>query len=551
MKKRLIALIVVCGMMLLTLTSCSAFNNIKDFFGDLTYIASLAGKRPDYNVNASLSYEFDETIKEQIEDRFARMEEIIKSNNDLRALTFITLYQQQTADLYYVSDQANLAFIAFSKDTSNEEASAVYEKLSNLYTEYSNRFTALYREIYESNLKDSFFSSWSEEEIQKALTMSDACGKEFEELTKATDAEIKRYQEMNQSSSSFLTNSAQSYYNIVQNNMKIAGKMGYSNYAEYAYKYVYDRDYTPGDAKQLHSYVKQYIVPLGNRVLQSLKEYKKLDTLTKDLAAYTQDPMNPEEVVPKLNSYYQALGNKLPASLEKWQESFYTSSAQNGLSNAYTVYLNYYGQPICFFGPDCQSLSTYVHEQGHFNAFYLSNSPIGSVDLCEVQSQGNEWLYLAYTNAERDKDYAKHLASYFLFDSICTVVLSTCCDAFEQYVYEHPELTAKDYDRVFIEQAEHLGAYEFLKNCLSIAPEYYWHYAIVSNSMYYLSYAVSAIPAIELYVMAEENFDTAAQNYLAISNVSYDAKFLETVTSCGFGSPFTEEPYKRIKNYFG
>ena len=541
MKKRLLALLLAVSMLLLS--SCSYTDVLKSL------LEKIVG--PKSNRDAEISFDFDDSVLKKMDDRYTKMDALIAKNDLSDYNEFEKLYNEQMADYYYLADQMNLAFVTYAKDTSNKEASDKYDELTDEYNSHYNRLTAMYRPIYECVFKDSFYADWSEKDIDEALMRSDASGPEMEQLNNDIDAEIKRYQDMDDESETYNKDSADAYYNIVHMNIDLAKRLGFDSYVEYAYKYVYTRDYTPEDAQKMYDYVKRYIVPLSEVVISELRDYKKLRTLEKEYSAISSRAMKEEDLLEKLTPYYDTLGGKTPDAFKCFMKNHFVSSEENGLSNAFTQYLYYYERPICFFGPDVQGLLTYVHEQGHFTAFYAADSSIASFDLCEVQSQGNEWLYLTYIKDNYDAAMYEYLAKYHLYDSLITIILATCCDAFEQYVYSHPELSADEYDQVFINEAKKMGAYSFLKNNISIPPEDYWHLAIVSNSIYYLSYAVSKIPSIEVYVKAQnEGFNAAVADYMKLLDVDYEAEFVSTLEACGFTSPFSEEAYKQINNCF-
>ena len=81
--------------------------------------------------------------------------------------------------------------------------------------------------------------------------------------------------------------------------------------------------------------------------------------------------------------------------------------------------------------------------------------------------------------------------------------------------------------------------------------ENYWHLAVISNSMYYLSYAVSLVPSIEFFLIAKERgFDHAAELYYDLCTVSADAPFHKTILDAGLSSPFKEEVFISIYQAF-
>ena len=547
MKKRLVALLLCCSMLLLC--SCSLLSDLRSMLRDIRYINS--GIQPGYNHDGTINYEFDESVKDTIEDQFAKIEEMLQDNNLSRSTAFVLIYGQLLSNIYYVSDHANLAYLELSKDTSNEANNLKSQELSFLANDYHARLVRLYEPIYDSVYSEEFYMDWEEEEIQKALKMGKMYSDKYVELKNKGDEYARKYEALDQTSDSFLADSASYYYDIVQNNLNLAKEMGEQSYTEYAYDMVYGRDYTPEDARYFHQYVKEYVVPLGKSSLQDLQGYKNLNSVLSATQKLIDTSVTSDEMEKILTPYYKTLGNHYSKAFENFNQHYFSVNNKNSLKGAYTFYLNYYRQPVCFFGPGSQALMTYIHEQGHYSAFYSSGGSIDSVDLCEVQSQSNEWLYLSYISSDySEKDYL-YLAKNFLLNDILTITMSACCDAFEQYVYAHPELKAGDYDRVFVEQAEELGAYDFLKSAMSYPPENYWHYAIVSNSLYYLSYAVSLIPTLEIYVTAEEQgFEQAVRLYETLSDVETGETFLEVLEKAGLSSPFDEQVFRRIQNYF-
>ena len=118
-------------------------------------------------------------------------------------------------------------------DTSVQELSDQEEQLILQYDNLSSTFTLL------DNGK-----RWTLSEIENDLSLSND---EYYRLYDAYCAELNR-----QAGDIFLQ--------LVQIRSQIATKLDYANYSDYCYE-SYGRDYTPGDARELHAAVKQYIAP--------------------------------------------------------------------------------------------------------------------------------------------------------------------------------------------------------------------------------------------------------------------------------------------------
>ena len=304
------------------------------------------------------------------------------------------------------------------------------------------------------------------------------------------------------------------------------------------------RDYAPDEAATLQKYMREYLIPIAKKITDqaSYEEYEAIG-----MGKYYSEP---QKVYTLLTGYYDALGEGEEILSEDWVENTHYTHSKNSAPVAFTTYLNYYGHPVCYFGPENGYLATYVHEQGHYNAFNAINAPVSSVDLCEVHSQGNEWLYMAYLASE-NSDHAKGAANYMLLNQIVTFTMSLTCDAYEQYVYKNPTLTAKDYDAAFITVSKEIGSYQFLYGLLGNGLADYWHRSIVANSLYYISYATSQIPAIELYVTAMTgDFELAAEKYTTLIHCGPDDSFGDALEAAGLSSPLSEEVYNTIYEYF-
>lgn len=541
MLKRIAALILIVST--LFLSSCGLLSDIKKLLSDLNFIN-------DNRDEGGIEEEFDETVLNRIENRFGKIDEILADNDSSRSAALIALYNQQMNDVYYLRDHETFAAIEYYTDTTSTEADEQYKRLTELQTGYTVKLYKLYRRIYESAYAEDFYKEWDKEDIAEALTLSDQYNEKFETLTNKRNDYVREYQKHNLSDKDYLTSTAEIYEKIVQNNREIAKDAGYDYFPDYSYEWEYGRNYSPKDAEKVFEYVKEYVVPLSIYLHDSIVESGNAAKIDEAFSPLKNKTVGKETLVDTLTPYYTALGGSSLEHFDSFLDNYIAVNGKNSLRAAFTTYLLYYDHPLCFFGPDDQSLLTYVHEQGHYIAFEKSGN-VESVDLCEVHSQGNEWLYLNYIKGNYDKELYQSMIEYSLFDELLSVILCTCCDAFERYVYAHPELTSADYDKVYIDMAKELGAYEFLIKNLTIKPEEYWHRAIVSNSMYYLSYAVSLIPSIELFVVAEEEgFDAAARIYNKLNDTVYNADFCDHLTDCGLHSPFDKAACERISKHF-
>ena len=122
-----------------------------------------------------------------------------------------------------------------------------------------------------------------------------------------------------------------------------------------------------------------------------------------------------------------------------------------------------------------------------------------------------------------------------LYDMLCSVIEGAMYDEFQQRAYAEPELTAERACELYLEVAAEYGRDP------GEAGKYDWVY--ISHNFdfpyYYISYCMSALPALELYVMLQEDSANAADRYMHV--VSLDTEiyyFDEALTECGFSNVF-------------
>ena len=70
----------------------------------------------------------------------------------------------------------------------------------------------------------------------------------------------------------------------------------------------------------------------------------------------------------------------------------------------------------------------------------------------------------------------------------------------------------------------------------------------ISNPVYYISYAISAVAATEIFYVAEEvGQQEAYDKYtILVEGVTYEDGFLGALEKASLGSPFKEETYEKI-----
>ena len=256
--------------------------------------------------------------------------------------------------------------------------------------------------------------------------------------------------------------------------------------------------------------------------------------------------------------------------------NYFVGSAEQ----AYTYYIPARDLSILYFGgDDYTNAFTFVHEFGHYyNGIYNGGLNL-SMDHDETQSQGNEMLFLGWLANQTAGKSA--LASGFealeleqLLNILATIIMSTAVDEFEQAAYSGaysngqplPTISATiDGEETTV--IDYQTMYETILNSYwSDMGKYfnaeYWSYVVFDSAAYYISYAMSALPSLEIYVTArQQGLNVARDCYLKLFTFSDyetavdkdgdgECTYQEILNWCGLKGPFQSELYTTISTYF-
>ena len=174
--------------------------------------------------------------------------------------------------------------------------------------------------------------------------------------------------------------------------------------------------------------------------------------------------------------------------------------AEGAHQGAFTTYLYNLNRPVCYFGPGYCGMDTIVHEMGHYYSYLVNGTSDIHMDLAEVQSQGNEWLFWYYLSTVLSEDVAQTIYAYCMYDSLGTVIVSTMIDEFEQLCYERAITSSEEADAVMAEVKSRYGGDAWLSQNLT-DPDLYWRCVTVEQSVYYVSYSVSMLAAMQIPIV--------------------------------------------------
>jgi len=336
------------------------------------------------------------------------------------------------------------------------------------------------------------------------------------------------------------------FLELVQVRDQIARLSGYDNYVDYAYESVYTRDYTPEDMEGVYKQVKEELVPLYERIT---------DLAGDDLYALEDLPtLNAEDLLAHLQPYMDDLDSDLGAAFSYLREYHLYDLDSSPTKNAtgYTVPLPAYGSAFIFDAPygDYRDWTTVIHEFGHFFETYnATQSDLWadfSIDVGEVHSQGLEVLFTAYAGDLFGKSLGRGFTWNTLLNMVDSVLEGCMYDEFQAEIYRNPHMTLDEMNALFLDLSL---AYGYADRGDDRA--YFWVEVphTFQQPMYYVSYATSALSALDLYRKAQTDRPAAVDTWLDLCYLSMTLPYREAMEEVGLQDIFSGDTVTQLAQF--
>lgn len=335
------------------------------------------------------------------------------------------------------------------------------------------------------------------------------------------------------------------YQELVRIRIEQAEEAGYDSFVDYAYEESFGRDYTKEDAQAFHSAVKAEV---GKRF------YSQICDL--DAAAYGDMDCNisPKDAMRYLGKYAAEISSEVYDSYTYMKEHdlCYLTLDPEQIDTGFTTSLPAYDCPFIYnmcYENSAATFSDLVHEFGHFTQFHYVPNPnglvcSGSFDIAEVNSQGLEMLYDTYYDDIFGEEKGAVVRANHLFRLLNSVISGCIHDEFQQYVYAHPEETLEQWNQAYYDITESYGV-----DHGEADHDYSWIYVhhTFSSPMYYISYATSALTALDIWNQAQTDRQAAIDTYLLFTSYgTTDFGYLELLKASGMKDFRDTEYVKRI-----
>lgn len=329
---------------------------------------------------------------------------------------------------------------------------------------------------------------------------------------------------------------------------EIAAEEGYSDYYDYAYAEIYFRDFNAEDTTVFRDSVKKHIAPL----------YRMYSAYTESDYDFFNS-LNNNEIIAEAADTVKSINPELKESFDFMTERGFLEICENAdritHGTGYTMSIPGSDSPYTFISPTelspTYTYSTLIHEFGHYNSILrsgndasmtfdelINGSGMSSIDLQEVYSQGLELLSVdkyadSFTLADSNSLYMERL-----FSMIYAILQGCLFDEWQEAVYKNPDASIEDINTLFGELALQYGLIVSSTDWMYVPHNF-------EQPVYYISYAVSAAAALDLWMQSIADYDGAVDRYMRLT-VAEQGDFRETLKNAGFDDIFDESQMIKI-----
>ncbi len=298
-----------------------------------------------------------------------------------------------------------------------------------------------------------------------------------------------------------------------------ARNAGFKKFTEYQFKAYHRFDYAPQQCKDYHCMVQKIVVPVWEKILLRRKSRMSLDSLRPwdtEVDPYHRPALKPFTEVSQLLEGVARIMGRIHDDFSRAfrmmieQGLLDLSSRKGKAPGGYQQTLAESRKPFIFMnavGLD-GDVWTLLHEAGHsFHALACAHHELypyrhAPMEFCEVASMSMELLggtYLSefYKDADQQRAHQKHL------ESIVYVLLWVATvDAFQHWIYEHPDHSPQERSQAWLETHNRFGGYLLDWQGLEPLREILWQRQlhIFEVPFYYIEYAIAQIGALQIWL---------------------------------------------------
>ncbi len=342
---------------------------------------------------------------------------------------------------------------------------------------------------------------------------------------------------------------------------QIAANAGFDNFTDYQFRRYHRFDYTPAECFDYHDAVERLVVPLQQKIQDKRRREMGLAKLRPwDTAVDPQGrpPLKPFDTVEE----FVAAAGRIFAKLDDRLSGMFSQLASAGLLDlasrkgkapgGYQTSLEEARLPFIFMnavGLD-SDVRTLLHESGHaFHSLSARTEPLVSyrhapMEFCEVASMAMELLAGDHLGEfyPDEEDYVRSRREHL--EGVASILpWVATIDAFQHWLYAHPDHTPQDRRDAWLAVHERFGAGVDWSG-LEEMRGYVWHRQlhIFEVPFYYIEYGIAQLGALGVWVRARtEGVEAALAGYKQALSLGGSRPLPELFAAAGLKFDFSAD----------
>ena len=349
--------------------------------------------------------------------------------------------------------------------------------------------------------------------------------------------------------------------------MQIAANAGFSNYRDYMHSALGRFSYSPEDLYSFHNAVEKVVIPFVKTKDEHRKASLKLDQLRPwdaavDLDGRKLQPFATTEdfisrslkVLGKVNPEYakqlEMMGNTGLLDLE---------NRKGKAPGGYNTSINDLGSSFIFMNHVKQhnDVVTLLHESGHaMHSTAMKDIVIAQYtetpsEVAELASMSMELLTMDYWGEYYDNPAdLKKAKRDQLEGTLSFLPWAMTVDAFQHWVYLHPEHSAQERSDAYVEIHKRFsGSVDW--SGLEPQRELGWmmQLHIFEVPFYYIEYGMAQLGALSIYMNYKQNPQQALRQYQDFLNIGYSQPVSQIYETAGIKFDFSEARIRELVDF--
>jgi oligoendopeptidase F len=350
---------------------------------------------------------------------------------------------------------------------------------------------------------------------------------------------------------------------------QIAKNAGFDNYRDFKFKELGRFDYTVADCTQFHDAVKEFIIPLCEKIYEHKKNKLGLDVLhVYDVEAEPEGitPLSPfkngDELIEKSIIVFDKLGPFFGDCLRKMQamQHLDLDSKKGKAPGGYNCPLAETGVPFIFMNAasTADDVVTMMHEGGHaIHSFVCHNLELNAfkeypMEIAELASMSMELFSMSYWDAFYENPEELLRAKAELLERALTILpwIATI-DKFQHWLYTNVGHSNAQRQEKWIEILKEFSVKNIDYSGFENYREHFWQKQLhlFEVPFYYIEYGIAQLGAIGMWQQYKHNPKEALANYVKALSLGNTKSLKELYATAGISFDFGKQRVQQLSAF--